>query len=79
MAAPNITLFRGFLDRGCYVVLPFVNKLEARLRIGRICYRVGCGSVFKAPPGKIPTWRSTAPIPELEMLAQIRQLHTWRN
>ncbi|KAK3297111.1 uncharacterized protein B0H64DRAFT_118541 [Chaetomium fimeti] len=51
---PPLTLHRGFPARGSYVPSPFVNKLETRLRIGGVPYKVGAGSVFKAPRGKIP-------------------------
>ncbi|KAJ5908328.1 hypothetical protein N7495_001010 [Penicillium taxi] len=51
---PSITIYRGFLDSGCYVWSPFVVKLELRLRIGRLNYRTEPGSVTKAPRGKIP-------------------------
>lgn len=54
MAAPHVTLFRGFADHGRYVASPFVTKLEARLRIGGMAYRVGTGSVMKAPRRKVP-------------------------
>ncbi|KAK4148649.1 hypothetical protein C8A00DRAFT_19553 [Chaetomidium leptoderma] len=52
--APNLTVYRGFPARGCYVASPFVSKLEARLRIGGVAYRVDCGSPFKGPRKKIP-------------------------
>ncbi len=51
---PTITLYRGFAARGCYVWSPFVNKLEARLRIAAVPYRVGSGSPRDAPRGKVP-------------------------
>ncbi|KAL2168872.1 hypothetical protein VTG60DRAFT_6774 [Thermothelomyces hinnuleus] len=51
---PSLTLYRGFPSRGCYTPSPFVNKLEARLRIGGLPYRVETGSIFKAPRGKLP-------------------------
>ncbi|KAL2195185.1 hypothetical protein P885DRAFT_41026 [Corynascus similis CBS 632.67] len=51
---PSLTVYRGFPTRGCYTFSPFVTKLEARLRIGGLPYRVETGSVFKAPRGKIP-------------------------
>jgi hypothetical protein len=54
MSAPHVTLFRGFADHGRYVASPFVTKLEARLRIGGMGYRVGSGSVMKAPRRKVP-------------------------
>ncbi|KAL2162930.1 hypothetical protein VTH06DRAFT_6766 [Thermothelomyces fergusii] len=53
-ASPSLTLYRGFPSRGCYTPSPFVNKLEARLRIGGLSYRVETGSIFKAPRGKLP-------------------------
>ncbi|KAK4041294.1 hypothetical protein C8A01DRAFT_34705 [Parachaetomium inaequale] len=51
---PSLTVYRGFPARGCYTPSPFVNKLETRLRIGGLSYRVEMGSVPKAPRGKIP-------------------------
>lgn len=54
MTALDITLQRGFPVRRCYVGSPFVNKLEARLRMGGVSYRVGDGSVLKGPRRKIP-------------------------
>ncbi|KAJ5777029.1 hypothetical protein N7520_000275 [Penicillium odoratum] len=50
----NLTLYRGQPDIGCYVWSPFVTKLEARLRFGKIPYRTEAGSVTKAPKGKVP-------------------------
>jgi hypothetical protein len=52
--ALDITLFRGWLDKGCYVWSPFVTKLELRLRISHITYKVAAGSPNTAPTGKIP-------------------------
>lgn len=51
--APLI-VFRGWLDPGKHVWSPFVIKLEARLRFARVSYVTDCGSVRKAPKGKIP-------------------------
>ncbi|AEO63114.1 uncharacterized protein THITE_2107989 [Thermothielavioides terrestris NRRL 8126] len=51
---PTITLYRGFAIRGAHVPSPFVNKLEARLRIGGLTYRVETGSPLHAPRGKLP-------------------------
>lgn len=50
----NITIFRGFPEKGCYTWSPFVTKLEARLRFGDISYNVESGSPTKAPRGKVP-------------------------
>jgi hypothetical protein len=50
----DITLFRGWLDQGCYVWSPFVTKLELCLRISHLEYKVGAGSPNTAPKGKIP-------------------------
>ncbi|KAH6641283.1 hypothetical protein F5144DRAFT_126838 [Chaetomium tenue] len=51
---PSLTLYSGFPARGRHVASPFVNKLETRLRLGGVTYKVATGSVFKAPRGKIP-------------------------
>ncbi|KAH6850490.1 hypothetical protein B0I37DRAFT_413882 [Chaetomium sp. MPI-CAGE-AT-0009] len=51
---PTLTLYSGFPTRGSHVASPFVNKLETRLRLGGVPYKVSTGSVFKAPRGKIP-------------------------
>lgn len=51
---PALTLYTGFSTRNRHVASPFVNKLEARLRLGGVAYQVATGSVFKAPRGKIP-------------------------
>ncbi|KAL2152272.1 hypothetical protein VTH82DRAFT_5456 [Thermothelomyces myriococcoides] len=53
-SSPSLTLYRGFHFRGRYTPSPFVNKLEARLRIGGLSYRVETGSIFKSPRGKLP-------------------------
>lgn len=50
----NITIFRGFPEKGCYTWSPFVTKLESRLRFGDISYNVDSGSPTKAPRGKVP-------------------------
>jgi hypothetical protein len=50
----DITLFRGWSDKGRYVWSPFVTKLELRLRLSNISYRTAAGSVRTAPTGKIP-------------------------
>ncbi|KAK5659768.1 hypothetical protein OQA88_979 [Cercophora sp. LCS_1] len=51
---PQLTLYRGFAVVGCHVWSPFVNKLETRLRIAGVSYRVEAGSMREAPRGKIP-------------------------
>lgn len=51
---PDITLLRGWDDKGCYVWSPFVTKLELRLRLSGISYRTAAGSINTAPTGKIP-------------------------
>lgn len=53
-AFPTLTLHRGFPARACYVWSPFCNKLEARLRMAGLPYKLGVGSPLKAPRGKIP-------------------------
>lgn len=50
----TVTVFRGQTETGCYVWSPFVTKLEARLRFGKIAYRTEAGSVPNAPRGKVP-------------------------
>ncbi|KAJ5649415.1 uncharacterized protein N7484_003138 [Penicillium longicatenatum] len=50
----TVTVFRGQTEPGCYVWSPFVTKLEARLRFGKIAYRTEAGSVPNAPKGKVP-------------------------
>jgi hypothetical protein len=51
---PDITVYRGWLDRGRYVWSPFVTKLEARLRFDGVQYSTDAGSPLSAPKGKIP-------------------------
>ncbi len=51
---PNLTLYRGWADRGCYVWSPFVTKLELRLRLSKLPYTSEAGSLSTAPMGKIP-------------------------
>jgi hypothetical protein len=51
---PQLTLYRGWEDRGCYVWSPFVTKLELRLRLSNFPYAVESGSPTTAPKGKIP-------------------------
>ncbi|KAJ5947838.1 hypothetical protein N7466_000853 [Penicillium verhagenii] len=53
-SANEITVYRGHTDIGCYVWSPFVTKLEARLRFGKIVYKTEAGSVTNAPKGKVP-------------------------
>lgn len=50
----RIIIYRGFQGSGAYVWLPFVTKLEARLRFAGVSYRTEAGSLSKAPRGKIP-------------------------
>ena len=49
-----ITLYRGFDLPSQHVWSPFVNKLELRLRLSSIPYRIAPGSMSSAPRGKIP-------------------------
>jgi hypothetical protein len=49
-----LIVYRGWLDPGKHVWSPFVIKLEARLRFAGVSYITDCGSVRKAPKGKIP-------------------------
>lgn len=51
---PNLTLYRGLDNRGCYVWSPFVTKLELRLRLSNFPYTVEPGSRAAAPKGKFP-------------------------
>ncbi|KAK0639625.1 putative glutathione S-transferase [Cercophora newfieldiana] len=53
-AVPELTLYRSFDCPGRHVWSPFVNKLEARLRIAGLPYTVAPGSMRDAPRGKIP-------------------------
>jgi hypothetical protein len=50
----TLTLYRGWVDRGCYVWSPFVTKLEVRLRLSKVPYTIEAGSLSTAPMGKIP-------------------------
>lgn len=50
----EITLFRGWSDKDCYVWSPFVTKLELRLRLSNVSYQTAAGSMRTAPTGKIP-------------------------
>lgn len=51
---PQLTLYRGWEDRGQYVWSPFVTKLEFRLRLSGYPYTVATGATAKAPKGKVP-------------------------
>lgn len=51
---PQLTLYRGFPERGCYVWSPFVTKLELSLRLCNYGYKVETGSAKTGPKGKIP-------------------------
>lgn len=57
----NITLFRGWDDRGKYVWSPFVTKLEFRLRTSNVPYTCGVGSISSGPKGKIPYIELSSP------------------
>lgn len=50
----DLTLYRGWVDRGYYVWSPFVTKLELRLRLFKVPYAIKAGSPSTAPKGKIP-------------------------
>lgn len=50
----SLVVYRGWLDPGKHVWSPFVIKLETRLRFAGVSYTTDCGSVGKAPKGKIP-------------------------
>ncbi|RMZ83732.1 hypothetical protein DV738_g978, partial [Chaetothyriales sp. CBS 135597] len=51
---PKLTLYRGFPVHPRLGWSPFVNKLEARLRLGGVKYELGEGNPRAAPRGKIP-------------------------
>ncbi|KAJ9629796.1 hypothetical protein H2203_002177 [Taxawa tesnikishii (nom. ined.)] len=51
---PVSIIFRGSDDPGHYVWSPFVTKLEFRLRLAGIPYRIGAGNPWLGPKGKIP-------------------------
>ncbi|KAH7041420.1 uncharacterized protein B0I36DRAFT_345027 [Microdochium trichocladiopsis] len=53
-AASQLTLFRGWDEKGRHVWSPFVIKLEARLRFADLKYTTAVGSPRTAPKGKIP-------------------------
>jgi len=50
----NITIYRGWLDKGKHVWSPFVIKVEARLRFAGVNYATDVGSTRSGPKGKIP-------------------------
>lgn len=50
----NLTVYRGWDSPGVYVWSPFVTKVEARLRFAGRPYHCECGSIPKAPRGKVP-------------------------
>jgi hypothetical protein len=52
--ASDLIVYRGFLGSSNYVWSPFVNKLEARLRLGGVAYSVKPGSRAQAPRQKVP-------------------------
>ncbi|KAI9934528.1 hypothetical protein ASPWEDRAFT_43957 [Aspergillus wentii DTO 134E9] len=54
MTSPQITLYRGLPGHGTYTWSPFVNKLEARMRLANVAYNATEGSVLQSPRGKIP-------------------------
>jgi glutathione S-transferase len=51
---PQLTLYRGFADRNCYVWSPFVTKVEFHLRLGGLSYQYEEGSPRESPKGKVP-------------------------
>lgn len=51
---PQITLFCGFGEPGSFTWSPFVIKLETRLHIAGLPYKVGGGSPQAGPWGKTP-------------------------
>jgi hypothetical protein len=51
---PQLTVYRGSPPTNAYVWSPFVTKLETRLRLSSVPYRLGGGSPRSAPKGKIP-------------------------
>ncbi|KAB5566223.1 hypothetical protein GE09DRAFT_1105935 [Coniochaeta sp. 2T2.1] len=50
----KLIVYRGFLGTNNYVWSPFVNKLEIRLRLTGLPYRVEPGSMRQAPRSKVP-------------------------
>lgn len=50
----NVTLYRGFDDRGRYVWSPFATKIEFILRYSNIKYSTEKGTTGQGPKGKIP-------------------------
>lgn len=58
VAVPDMTVFRGWPERGKYVWSPFAIKLEARLRFSGVKYATDAGSLAK---GKIPYIECTSP------------------
>src|SRR6266566_6721706 len=50
----NITIYRGWLEKGKHVWSPFVIKVESRLRFAHVGYATEPGSTRSAPKGKIP-------------------------
>ncbi|KAI2627777.1 hypothetical protein GGR54DRAFT_636899 [Hypoxylon sp. NC1633] len=53
-ATPKLTVYRGFPVKNAYVWSPFVSKLETRLRLAGLPYKIEQGSLGQAPRGKIP-------------------------
>lgn len=50
----NYTLFRGSSDGTKYASSPFVTKVEFRMRLANIPYKVDGGAPWLGPKGKIP-------------------------
>ncbi|KAI1628535.1 hypothetical protein EDD37DRAFT_11417 [Exophiala viscosa] len=50
----NLTLFRGWLEKGKYTWSPFVTKVEFRCRQAGLPYTVEGGAPKYGPKGKIP-------------------------
>jgi hypothetical protein len=55
---PKFVVYRGFQAVPTHVWSPFVNKLETRLRLGKVPYRLDVGSPRSGPRGKIPYLRT---------------------
>lgn len=51
---PKYTLFRGSEASLCYASSPFVTKVEFRMRLAGVPYKLDCGAPWLGPKGKIP-------------------------
>lgn len=51
---PKYTLFRGTTDGTSYASSPFVTKVELRMRLASMTYKIDGGAPWLGPKGKIP-------------------------